>query len=160
MDEWESVRQSRRGLSFMREGCCSHVHILKPTLCVTHLCHRWGLRKSMLLWLLCLNWERHAKYATCKRRGILSNCFMWIVLGVFTWCFITVPAGCPPRYKAALWTHGTWPLCCGSCSRQILCQSAHDSRLTLHGSCQRTHTSMSNRIFSSTTAQAWPSICS
>lgn len=68
--------------------------------------------------------------------GNLSDCLPWIMEGVFVRCLITVPAGCPPLCKAALWTHGTWPLCCGSCSRWIQRRSARESRLTLRGICR------------------------
>lgn len=68
--------------------------------------------------------------------GTCLTACLWIMKAVLAWYCITVPAGCPPLCKAALWTHGTWPLCCGSCSRQILCRSAHESRPALHGNCK------------------------
>lgn len=81
--------------------------------------------------------EQHAKkVAPGHPLGNLSEGSYSIMEGVLASGPITVPAGCPPLCKAALWTHGTWPPCCGSCSRRIRCRSARESRPALRGNCR------------------------
>lgn len=118
----------------MKEQCCLEKQTLKRGLQVIHAYYRFFMQMCAAV---CLGAGSYMQNMAPKYpEGNLSDCLPWIMEGVFVWCLITVPAGCPPLCKAALWTHGTWPLCCGSCSRWIQCRSARESRLTLRGICR------------------------
>lgn len=80
--------------------------------------------------------KKKKKVSPGHPEGNSSEGLHWLIEGVLASGLVTVPAGSPPLCKAAWWTRGTWPPCCGSCSSRIRCRSARESRPALRGNCR------------------------